>query len=82
MIRPSSCNTHCFEAVENTFFFDICVPNTTDQLERKKTYFKVIDSQDNKEKSKNKEDKLDNNSTKLQYFNSFAKFESHITNNP
>ena len=58
LVRPSTNNMHEFKALEDTCFFDICLPNySTDSL-RRITYFKEI------------EDKalLEKGMTKLEYF--------------
>ena len=40
-VRPSANNLHTFVATENSCFFDICLPNYTQQKhDRKITYFK------------------------------------------
>ena len=44
-VRPSFNNLHTFEAMENSCFFDICLPNYTPASHfRKITYFKESDS--------------------------------------
>lgn len=42
MVRPSRNNLHEFVAEENTCFFDICLPNYTNDSLRRITYFKEL----------------------------------------
>lgn len=46
MVRPSRNNLHQFIAEENTCFFDICLPNYTNDSLRRITYFKDVASLD------------------------------------
>lgn len=43
IVRPSRNNMHEFVAEENTCFFDICLPNYTNETLRKITFFKELD---------------------------------------
>jgi hypothetical protein len=44
VVRPSRDNLHEFVAEENTCFFDICLPNYTNDALRKITYFKEVEN--------------------------------------
>jgi len=46
LVRPSAHNMHEFVALENTCFFDICLPNYTADGLRRITYFKEIGEAD------------------------------------
>ena len=42
-VRPSVNNMHTFVATENSCFFDVCLPNYTEQKHNRKiTYFKDV----------------------------------------
>jgi hypothetical protein len=71
MIRPNANNLHTFEALENSIFFDINIPNSTDSLDRKKTYFNIIDENQEKKDISNKDHKIFD----IEYYTGFAKID-------
>jgi hypothetical protein len=42
LVRPSTNNMHQFVATENSCFFDICLPNYTNDSLRRITYFEEL----------------------------------------
>ena len=73
IVRPSRNNTHQFLALENTCFFDICLPNYTLDCHRKITYFKEVSDE---------EDKKPENSREMKNYsiNDVIKLEYNTTN--